>query len=290
MSSVPERWLELRVRAEGPEQVERIPEVFLELGGRATVEQDSWHLTHVPEPDDVQLFVAEARKALVRAGVLDAVVETSWQEHEDWAETWKRGLAPRRITPRLVVRPSWTDFEAQPDDIVIVLDPGIAFGTAEHGTTRGCLRLLDGLLESGDTVLDVGSGSGILAVASVLLGAARVHCVEGDPYACQAALENAEGNGVVGRLTVEEAWATEDLLVAHGPVDRVVANIETKLLLPLVSGLVGAARPEGSVIVSGILDHEWDQMLDAMVSAGCRLERLDEDGEWRSGLFTRSSV
>ena len=106
-----------------------------------------------------------------------------WQAHEDWAETWKRGLAPRRITDRLVVRPSWTDFEAGPEDLVIVLDPGMAFGTAEHGTTRGCLRLLDHAVTPGDRLLDVDKIDAFIALMSPLglievsrTGAAAIAC------------------------------------------------------------------------------------------------------------------
>ena len=144
---------------------------LLSLGGRASEERDGWFLTHVPAPQEADVFAEEARLFLVKCtGLEDVEIRVRIQEHEDWAETWKRGLRPRRLTERIVVTPSWMDPPARPDDLVIVVDPGMAFGNAEHGTTRGCLRLLDGTVQEGDRVLDIGAGSGILSIAAAMLG------------------------------------------------------------------------------------------------------------------------
>lgn len=282
----PRRWLELRVRV--PEAwVEAAVESLLEAGGRAVWEEDGWQVTHLADPGEDA--VAGVVEGLGRA--LDAVpppgpeVETRWQSQEDWAEFWKRGLDARRVTPRLVVTPTWIEPETRPGDLVITLDPKMAFGNAEHGTTRGCLRLLDGRVRAGQRIVDVGSGSAVLAIAAVLLGADHVLALEADPLAIPAARENLEINGVASRVTLRLERVTADDLRALVPRDGVVANMETGYLRPLLSGLVSSVRPGGWLILSGILAREWEGIRTAAETLGLRSEAVDADGEWRSGLF-----
>jgi ribosomal protein L11 methyltransferase len=233
-------------------------------------------------------FVREAEAELRRvSGDPSLALETTWQEHEEWAETWKRGLVPRRLTPRLVVTPSWETPATEPGDIVITVDPGMAFGNAEHGTTRGCLRLLDRSVAPGARVLDVGAGSGILGVAAALLGASRVLAVEGDPVACEAARENATRNGVAGVVEVMEVWADKASLATLGGFDGVLANIESGVLHRLLPGLAACVRPGGWMILSGVLEPELDALVRAAGSAGLLPEALDADGEWRSVRLRR---
>ena len=203
---------------------------------------------------------------------------------------WKRGLGVRRITDRIVVCPSWLEAGVQPGDVVIQLDPGMAFGTAEHGTTRGCLRLLDGLVVGGEQVLDIGTGSGILAIAAARLGAANVRAVEMDPLACEAAVENAAANGVSDRVLVEEVAVTDGWMADLPVRDGVVANLETHLLLPLLGGLASSTRPGGWLLLSGILVDERDAVVAAVrhVQAGMSLEAEEVDGAWWSAAFRRS--
>ncbi|MCA1791096.1 MAG: 50S ribosomal protein L11 methyltransferase, partial [Thioalkalivibrio sp.] len=207
MSAPERRWLELRVRSRaGGDANDLLAEGLVALGGRAVEERDGWFVTHVAEPDDPEAFGVGARSRLEEESGLDDVeVELSWRPHEEWAESWRRGLAPRRLTERLVVRPSWMEIEdPREGDLVIVLDPGMAFGTAEHGTTRGCIRLLDRAVAPGERVLDVGAGSAILSIAAALLGASDVLAVEWDPLATEAIEENIERNGVADRVRSEQ--------------------------------------------------------------------------------------
>ncbi|MEQ8330549.1 MAG: 50S ribosomal protein L11 methyltransferase [Longimicrobiales bacterium] len=288
MTAPERRWLELRVRpaAVDDDLASVLAEGLVGLGGRAVEERDGWLVSHFAEPADADSFVAEARETLSRvAAPVPIEVDGSWQAHEDWAETWKRGLEPRRLTDRLTVTPSWIPVEEAPGTVVVVVDPGMAFGTAEHGTTRGCLRLLDALVTEGESVLDVGAGSGILAVAAARLGASRVMAVEGDPLAKEAIEDNVEANGVADRVTVRAAWADAALLAALGPFDGVVANIESGVLRPLLPGLRAAVRDGGWLVLSGILDAEWPGMRRAAEEVGFRLAALDEDGPWRSASF-----
>ena len=302
------RWLEVRARPREEQPLDdrepgleespadQLAAALIELGGRAIEERDGWLVTHLVEPKD-----ADARVAGIEAGIeaglaarlsaalgFPVVIAIDWREIEDWAETWKRGLAPRRITPRLWVTPSWESAPAAPGEIVIVVDPGMAFGTAEHGTTRGVLRLLDRALRPGERVLDVGSGSAILAVAAARMGAREVVAVEGDPVAGEYARENLTRNGVADRVRWIEAWADPDLLRSLGPAQGVVANIESGVLRRLLPGLRQALAPGGWLILSGVTADEWDPFAGEVAGAGFESVDTDADGEWRAGWFSIS--
>jgi len=290
MTGAGRRWLELAVRC--PSAGDRdslLADALISMGARGVVERGAWYVAYFAEPEDADAFLAAARVALgEESGLDDILVEHAWQEHEDWAESWKRGLRPRRVTDRIVVHPSW----APPDDvregdIVIVLDPGMAFGTAEHGTTRGCLGLLDRVVSEGDRVLDVGAGSGILAIAAAKLGARHVVAIEGDPLACEAMKENVVRNGVADRVRIVGKWATGDDLTNEGPASGIVANLETGLLEPLFAALVHALAPGGWLVVSGILGDEWENVRRALTAHDLCFVEAHSDGDWRTALFTR---
>ena len=285
------RWLELRVRCPSAgDRSDLLADGLLAFGARGVEERGGWYVSYFDEPDDVGDFLARAAASIEKETGLSPIrVEHGWQTHEAWEDTWKRGLGPRRVTERVVVHPSWAPpKEVRAGDVVIRLDPGMAFGTAEHGTTRGCLRLLDGLVRSGDRLLDVGAGSGILSIAAAHLGADAVTAIEGDGYACEAMVENLDANGVERVVSVVETWATAASLSAMGPVDGIIANIEAGLLAPLHEGFRRALVPGGWLILSGILDREWADSRQRAESHGFSFEALDEDGDWRSGLFRRS--
>lgn len=290
MSGTARRWLELSARRPDDEDAATlVVDALLSLGGRAAEERDGWLLTHVPAPDDLEVFLERAREVLRASTGLEGVeVRGVWREHEEWSETWKRGLGPRRITDRILVHPSWLPAPGEHAEATIVLDPGMAFGTAEHGTTRGSLRLLDRAVRKGDAVLDVGAGSGILAIAAVLLGADACVAIEADPLSMETLRENVERNGVAERVRCVEARAEAEDLAALGPVEGVVANIETGVLRPLLPGFAAALAPGGWLVLSGILEQEWPALRDDVERAGFRLVAIDADGEWRSGLFERT--
>lgn len=290
--SAPRRWLVLRARAApGVPDDGLVADALLALGGRAVQLDGEWWVTHLPEADVDTADPLRWRDRV--AGYLPpggAEVETEWQEHGDWAELWKRGLEPRRITPRLVVTPSWCTPELEPGDLVITLDPGMAFGNAEHGTTRGCLRLLDQVVQPGSRILDVGAGSAVLSIAAALMGATEVTAIESDPLAIPAAVENVGFNGVEDRVQVIEALASASGLAARGEHDGVVANIQRGILETLLPGLAAAVRPGGWLILSGVPCEEWAAMSRATEGAGLHARAVDEDGEWCSGLFVRPSA
>jgi ribosomal protein L11 methyltransferase len=285
----PRRWLVLAVRGPSPELAGLVADGLLALGGAAVEEKDGASITYLLPPGDPDAFVAGAREQLASwlPEEKPLEIEWRWQEDEDWAAEWKRGLGPRKVTERIVVKPTWTQWEAAPGQVVLDVDPQMAFGTGEHATTRGCLRLLDGALREGDRVLDVGSGSGILAIAAVRLGAREAVAVEYDPDANLNARENFEQNGVQDRVRLVEALADDALLRELGPFDLVLANILSGVIRPLLPALRRAlgGRAEGRLIVSGILRDESPDVVRDAEAAGFRVERVDEEEEWWSALL-----
>ena len=285
----PKRWLVLTARPSSPEWAELVADGLLALGGAAVEERGQSLVTWILPPDDGEAFAAEARERLSEwlpeGASVD--VEWAWQEDEDWAAEWKRGLGPRQLTDRLVVKPTWTEWEASPGQVVIDIDPQMAFGTGEHATTRGCLRLLDSVARESDRVLDVGSGSAILAIAAARLGASEVIAVEYDPDANLNARENLEGNGVADRVRLIEAMADDALLAGLGRFDLVLANILSGIIRPLLPAFrrALAGSPDGRLIVSGILRDESPDVVRDAEAAGFRIDRVDEEEEWWSALL-----
>jgi len=279
----------LAVRGASPELAGLVADGLVALGGAAVEEKDGALVTYLLPPDDPDAFAADARERLgewLPEGT-EIDVAWEWQRNEDWAAEWKRGLAPRQVTGRIVVKPTWTEWTAAPGQVVIDVDPQMAFGTGEHATTRGCLRLLDGALRPGDRVLDVGSGSGILAIAAVRLGAREAVAVEYDPDANLNARENLERNGVERSVTLIEAMADEALLDELGRFDLVLANILSGVIRPLLAAMRKAlgGSAEGRLIVSGILRTEAPDVVRDAEAAGFRVEQVDEEEEWWSALL-----
>jgi ribosomal protein L11 methyltransferase len=285
----PERWLVLTVRTADPELLPLASEVLVARGSWAVQESDGAIETYVPEPHDPDAYVDEVRAALADELPESAAptVAWRWQANEDWAAKWREGLAPRAVTERIVVKPTWTEWDARPGQVVVDIDPQMAFGTGEHATTRGCLRLLDDALRPSDRVLDVGSGSAILAITAAMLGARECVAVEYDPDANLNARENLERNRVESRVEIVEAMADPALLEELGPFDLVLANILSGVIRPLLPAfrrtLGGTA--DGRLIVSGILRTEAPAVIHDAEAAGFRIVEVDEEEEWWSALL-----
>lgn len=209
---------------------------------------------------------------------------------EDWSEAWKQYYKPLRVGERLTVKPVWEPYQPAADEIVIELDPGMAFGTGTHATTALCMRMLEQFIRPGDDVIDVGTGSGILAAAAARLGARRVLAVDLDPVAVSSARDNARLNGVQDRVFVMESDLLGVLKQEPGehdafrvpvelPVAVVVANILAEILLRFVDDVARSLRTGGIYIASGIIESKASDVVEALRAHNFDIvKRMEEEG------------
>lgn len=292
-------WLVISVRAPSDwVAVAELAEGLVAVGGSAVSEEGGRLVTYLSPPEDVEAFVEDVGARLEAMGLGDDLgLAWEWRPEADWLERWRRGLRPRRVGERLIVSPSWCAPEPRGDEIVIVVDPEMAFGTGEHGTTRGVLRLLEVAVREGDRVLDVGTGSGILAIAAARLGASEVLAVDNDADAIRNARSNVSRNGIEAAVDLEHGAVTERFLTRPGTgrFDLIVANVLSSVLVPLLAsfrsvlGPPHGQAPGGRLILGGILTSEAKDVVAAAKAAGLTLRREDVEEEWWSGLLDPSS-
>ena len=202
-------------------------------------------------------------------------------EDADWANTWKSSFPPQRIGKHWLVVPSWEEVTPAPHECLIVLDPGMAFGTGYHATTQLVLCLLEDVLQGGAEILDLGTGSGILAIAAAKLGAAAITATDIDPQAITVAQENATINGVNSRIRWQQGNLFETI---DASFDLITANILTKVLLPMIPQAPCFLKPGGRLILSGILKEEDALIQQALSHAGLRCLKSMEIEEWQAYL------
>lgn len=272
-------WHSVRVRARG-EARDAALEALFAAGSQGVLEEGDALLTHFPPEADVER---------VRAGVLaaapDAEVSLGRTDGTDWAEAWKVRVRAHPLGS-LTVAPPWLAESLDPAR-TIVIEPGMAFGTGEHATTRGVVRLMQDVVRPGDTVADLGAGSAVLAIAAAKLGAGRVVAIELDGEAIPDAEANVRHNGVAGRVTVIEGDAAL-LLPLVAPVRVILANIISGVLVDLLHPIARALTADGVAILSGILLEEREKMLALLESTGWRVLREDEEEIWWSVSIVRS--
>ncbi|WP_434511363.1 50S ribosomal protein L11 methyltransferase [Desulfitobacterium sp. AusDCA] len=197
-------------------------------------------------------------------------------KEEDWATAWKAYFKPIRVGKNFLIKPSWEDIQPNPEDLVLELDPGMAFGTGTHATTTLCLELLEDIIKPGMKVFDLGTGSGILAIAAAKLGA-EVEAVDLDPVAVRVAQENIDLNHVSEQVSAKHG----DLgSVLKGQADLVVANIIADVILLLLPDLKRILKPEGEFIASGIIESRSEDVENGMREAGLEVIDKKEDAMW----------
>lgn len=302
-------WIEMRLQVPAA-AVDLVCNELMELGcDGVTVEERQLDTFVPPDPDEVVSAVyaikayhpavddLEELRQQVRSAMewlagfvpdlLPALPEVRPVRNEDWAEGWKQHFGAVRIGPRLVVKPTWEEFAPEPGDVVVNLDPGMAFGTGTHGTTRLCLEALAALFEERSApkrVLDVGTGSGILAIAAAALGARRVLACDIEEEACRTAAENARLNGLAERIEV----TGQPLEALEGAFDVVLANILAEENVRLADELVGRLAPGGTLVLSGILQEKEALVAEAFAAYPLNGPETTRREEWSCLRYRRS--
>ncbi|KUK41460.1 MAG: Ribosomal protein L11 methyltransferase [Clostridia bacterium 62_21] len=273
-------WVEVSVTVER-ERADAVAGIFFEMGSGVLWEEPAPALVTVkgyfPAGAGVDRQVADLRRSLAAVLESEPGVGVRQVREEDWAHAWRRHYRPFRVGKRFVVRPPWEEYPGFPDDLVIVLDPGMAFGCGTHPTTQMCLAMLEEAVRPGMRVCDVGTGSGILAIAAALLGAGRVEAVDNDPTAVRVARKNVEANGLAGKIDVRQGYLLD---AVEGPLDLVVANITADVILRLVPAAARVLAPGGVFIAGGIIRDRMPEVIKAVAGAGWRRLRTEERGEW----------
>jgi ribosomal protein L11 methyltransferase len=273
----------LRELADGGSWIET-PFTQPDLESDAVPRDDAGARVHVYlRGTDAAANASLARMALQAAGIA-AAIEVRGVAEEDWAEAWKEHFHVERFGERIVVVPSWRQHDSAPNDLVIRLDPGMAFGTGQHETTRMCLEALERAVRPGARVLDAGCGSGILSLAAAGLGAPEVLALDIDENCVRVTRENAAANALDGVVRAErgslgDAWP--EAAGAPGVFDVIVANIIARVIVELAPHFARALAPGGRVIVSGVIEEREREVVDALEAAGLRIETRRAMGDWR---------
>lgn len=267
-------------------RVGKYGEVFPEVKQVDTVKITAYYPEHV-DIDAVEKEVAQRLSALSDFGVNSGDIHYDTQElaEQDWAENWKKYYEPTRISHDLTIVPSWTDYEAKTGEKIIRLDPGMAFGTGTHPTTKMSLFALEQVLRGGETVLDVGTGSGVLSIASSLLGAKSIYAYDLDEVAVRVAQENIDLNAGTENIHV----ATGNLLQGVDiQADVIVANILADILINMTEDAYRLVKDEGYLIMSGIISEKWEMVRESAEKAGFFLETHMIQGEWNACVFKKT--
>ncbi len=268
-------WSEVSLTVEN-EIAEAVAEVLARYAHRGVAIEagpDGWNAgpvivrAYLPADDDLPATKRQVEEALWHLGQIQPVPAPAFRTvaEEDWAEAWKARLTVMRIGQHVVIRPSWREYSPLPGDIVIRLDPGMAFGTGLHPTTQMCLAALEELVRPGMAVLDLGTGSGILAIAAAKLGAGRVLAVDHDPTAVTVAQENIVANDVQAIVSVRQGSLAE----AAGSYDLVAVNILARTIVEMLQeGLAGLVGAGGTMIATGILDGQEYEVIALLEREG----------------------
>jgi ribosomal protein L11 methyltransferase len=278
-------WLEVSVNVDN-EAAEAVAEAFSRYAYHGVVIEANPECAnpvvvraYLAADDQLRAKKRHVEEALWHLGQIWPIPEPAFRPvvEADWAEAWKAQLSVLHIGQHIVIRPSWLDYASAPKDIVIDLDPGMAFGTGLHPTTQLCLEALEGLVQPRAKVLDLGTGSGILAIAAAKLGARSVTAMDNDPVAVKIARENATANGVQEIVNVAKGSVGD----ITGRYDLVVVNILARVIVEMLrEGLGSRVRLGGKMIAAGIIIDQEVHVIEALEQGELALSERQQRGDW----------
>ncbi len=240
--------------------------------------------------DELLLGFADLRQLGLDLGNAEILVRKV--PREDWSESWKKHFKPLQIGSALLIKPSWSKQQRKPKQALVVLDPGLSFGTGQHATTSFCLRQIVAAGRSGQgplALLDAGCGSGILAISAAKLGYAPVEAFDFDPVAVRIARKNSHANHVDRKVKITRQDLTRLASRSRKRFDVICANLVSELLISERDKLLGRLSPNGTIVLAGILETEFAKVRAAYESVGLRLLETKIEREWQSGSFRNAS-
>lgn len=230
---------------------------------------------YLPSSELGAVLIADLRAAMDGYPAVQLTAKPLYEQ--DWAVSWREFFGVVETGGRIVVVPTWIEHEVKPGQIEVKLDPGQAFGTGHHETTRLCLAALDGLARPGITMLDVGTGSGVLSIAAAKLGVPRIVAIDIDPIAAEIARRNCDANGIGGEVEISAGTLTTD---HPGRYELVVSNISTPANTALASAFGKIVKPAGDLVLSGILTQDAESVIGAMEAQGFTRVSVAEERDW----------
>lgn len=304
-------WVEFSIKTTG-QAVEAVSEILNRFGANGVAindpndlknnEQLSWDYideslrtteesiqikAYYPEHEDTQLKIEEIRSAILNIreyiDIGEALIEIKTVCDEDWANEWKKHYKPFKIGSRITIKPSWEHIPEEDEGIIVELDPGMAFGTGTHESTRMCLELLDKYIQEGDEVLDIGCGSGILSVAAAKLGASKVFAIDIDPVAVRVTQENIEKNNIMHLVKAQKSVLEE--IEVHN-YDIIVANIVADVIISISKEIKPFLKTKSVYIVSGIIKDRALEVKNKFEEEGLKIIEEKSDGEWLAMAVT----
>lgn len=311
------KWAEVSIQTTH-EAADMIANIFHDLGSSGVVIEDPelvnsylrsgrWDYSDIPEATETEIVTVKAYlpgdehldeklatlesrvQELISYGINKGSGITHCREiqEEDWESSWKEFFHSVKVGERIVIKPSWEEYISAPNDLVIELDPGMAFGTGTHHTTAMCCRALEQVVEPGHVIFDVGTGSGILAVAAAKLGAAKVQAVDLDAIAVRVAKENVAINKVEDIVQVAQG----DLLTGiSGQADIVIANIIATIVIQLLVDIPARLKDGGIFIASGIITERLSEVVAAMVAQDLVIDKVIEEGGWVAVVARKGGI
>lgn len=310
------KWCEISIQTTH-EATELIAEIFNDLGATGVVIEDpelvndyitsgKWDYTDIPIATETEVVTEKAYlavdgelegklqtfrqevKALEGRGVSIApgIITTSELADEDWSDTWKQYFHTEKPGDRIVIKPSWEQYEPQADEIVVELDPGAAFGTGTHATTSMCICELEKLVQPGMKVFDVGTGSGILSIIAAKLGAKDIQAVDYDDSVLKIVQENLEENHVENVISVAQSDLMQNV---HGKANLVIANIVADIIIRLFDQLDEHLEEDGTLLTSGIIEDRIDDVINAATAHGYGVVKRMENKGWACITFKKQA-